>query len=350
VRFVEGKVGMELSIIQGKAKHVVTVPADGTFGAVKEQVQELAGIRPAAQKLIFKGKERKDADSLASAGVASGAKMMLMLSAEGAKDEKKAEEQRAKQKRQHDAMEAKQLLEEHRAGGSEHHAAGTGDGADSSRAAPAPAVIEEEGASAAGAHVVQVLHGKMRFRLVVGGDGAGGAAPVTFGDLKEKLAKLCSVPPAHQRLIYKAKERDSAHAIKEAGVKDGDKLMLLLAEGEWKARDEQTLIRDVANELAEVEADVSKLRSQCEHGLFGDDTMEISVKAGAHVAAVERLSDNVSYLSHVPEAAAVRDGFTQRLKTVSAALDDLQALYVLGRHTAKGAGGSLYQRLDGPGL
>ena len=153
-------VEMELTVVQGKAKHAVAVPADGTFGAVKEKVQELAGIKPAAQKLIFKGKERKDADSLASAGVTSGAKMMLMLSAEGAKDEKNAEEQLAKQKRQRDGMEAKQLLEDHRAGGSQHRAVETGDGGDSSRPAPAPAVIEEEGASAAGAHVVQVLHDK----------------------------------------------------------------------------------------------------------------------------------------------------------------------------------------------
>ena len=32
---------MELTVVQGKAKHAVAVPADGTFGAVKEKVQEL---------------------------------------------------------------------------------------------------------------------------------------------------------------------------------------------------------------------------------------------------------------------------------------------------------------------
>jgi hypothetical protein len=43
-------------------------------------------------------------------------------------------------------------------------------------------------------------------------------------------------------------------------------MMLLLAEGEWKVRDEKELIRDVQQELADVEVKVNKLKSQCEHG------------------------------------------------------------------------------------
>ena len=43
-------------------------------------------------------------------------------------------------------------------------------------------------------------------------------------------------------------------------------MMLLLAEGEWKVRDEKELIRDVQEELADVEGKVNKLKSQCEHG------------------------------------------------------------------------------------
>ena len=43
-------------------------------------------------------------------------------------------------------------------------------------------------------------------------------------------------------------------------------MMLLLAEGEWKVRDEKELIRDVQQELADVEGNVNKLKSQCEHG------------------------------------------------------------------------------------
>ena len=46
-------------------------------------IAELCGVTPGSQKLIFKGKEHKDADSLAAAGVSTGDKLMLMLSAEG---------------------------------------------------------------------------------------------------------------------------------------------------------------------------------------------------------------------------------------------------------------------------
>lgn len=40
-------------------------------------------MTPGSQKLIFKGKERKDADFLAAVGVSTGDKLMLMLSSEG---------------------------------------------------------------------------------------------------------------------------------------------------------------------------------------------------------------------------------------------------------------------------
>ena len=46
-------------------------------------IADLCGVMPGSQKLIFKGKERKDADLLSSAGVATGDRLMLMLSAEG---------------------------------------------------------------------------------------------------------------------------------------------------------------------------------------------------------------------------------------------------------------------------
>jgi hypothetical protein len=40
-----------------------------------------------------------------------------------------------------------------------------------------------------------------------------------------------------------------------------------------------------------------------------------------------------------------------RLKTLQKTLEELQGKYVIGRHaSAVSTGGSLYQRLDGPGL
>jgi len=63
------------------------------------------------------------------------------------------------------------------------------------------------------------------------------------------------------------------------------------------------------------------------------------------------LTDNVSYLAHVPEAAAVQEAYGQRLKDMAAVLQQVELHYVIGRHaTSVATGGSLYQRLDGPGL
>ena len=329
---------MRLTVMQGKAKHAVDCSADGTFLQVKQRVQELCGVVPASQKLIFKGKERKDGDSVAAAGVRDGDKLMLMLSAEGAKELKREEERLAGEQRQQEAAAAQRLKEQHR----------DGLAADATAAAPPAktAVVEEEGAAVQGAQTVQIIHAKVRYKLV-----ADFSSPtLTFLDLKEKLAKLCHVPAKHQRLVFKAKERDSAQTLVAAGVKSGDKMMLLLAEGEWRVRDEKELIRDVESELAAVETSVDKLKSQCQHGLLHDVT-EISVKAGICFEAVERLADNIGYLAHVPEAASVQQALNQRLTSLAKVLEDVQSQYVLGRHaSAVATGGSLYQRLDGPGL
>lgn len=194
---------------------------------------------------------------------------MLMLSPEGLKEMSEEEERLAGEKRKQEAVVAQQLKELHREG--------AGDASEQKVAATSTtSVIEEEGAGDKGAQVVIVIHLKVRYRLVV--DFA--KSTLTFRDLKEKLEKLCHVPAKHQRIIFKAKERDSTQPLSAAGVKSGDKMMLLLAEGEWKVRDEKELISDVESELTTVEDKVSKLKAKCEHGMFGDDTTEISLQTG----------------------------------------------------------------------
>ena len=172
---------LQLTVVQGKAKHAVACPADATIAVLKQRVQEKCGVSPACQKLIFKGKERKDAESLAAAGVASGDKLMLMLSAEGIKELKKEEERLAGEKRKQEAYDAQRLLEEHRAG------VGSGGDENPQKGADTKAtVIEEDGAREPGAQVVQVIHAKVKYRIVA--DLASSSA--TFLDLKERLAKV----------------------------------------------------------------------------------------------------------------------------------------------------------------
>ena len=170
---------LSLTVMQGKSKHAVACPADANFLALKLQVQELCGVTPASQKLIFKGKERKDIETLAAAGLKNGDKVMLMLSAEGIKELKKEEDRLAGEKRKQEATEAQKLMEQHREEGG-------GDGGEQSTSATKTTVIEEEGAGEKGAQIVQVIHAKVRYRLVA--DLA--SSSVTFLDLKEKLAKV----------------------------------------------------------------------------------------------------------------------------------------------------------------
>lgn len=169
---------MELVVVQGKTKHAVTCAHDATFAALKQRVKEICGVSPASQKLIFKGKERKDAESLTAAGVSNGDKLMLMLSAEGIKELKKQEEWLAGENRKQEAADAQKLLEEHRAGGA---------GSERGELLVAETrTVEDDEAREPGAKVVQVIHAKVKYRIAA--DLA--SSSITFLDLKEKLAKV----------------------------------------------------------------------------------------------------------------------------------------------------------------
>ena len=117
---------LELLVMQGKDKHKVVCRPDTSVECLKQQIEAAAGVMPAAQKLIFKvcrnrqalqhslppfraqrhgvcvcvcvqGKQLKDGDSIAAAGLKSGDKLLVMISSEGIKalNEKQAASKRA---------------------------------------------------------------------------------------------------------------------------------------------------------------------------------------------------------------------------------------------------------------
>jgi len=83
-------------VTRGKTKYTVAAKSEGTFGDVKGLLQGLCKIRASHQRLIYKGKQREDGETLSGAGaVTSGARMVLMVT-EG----------------QHKADEEKEILKE----------------------------------------------------------------------------------------------------------------------------------------------------------------------------------------------------------------------------------------------
>jgi hypothetical protein len=88
---------LELFVMQGKDKHNIVCRPDASVECLKQQIEMAAGVMPEAQKLIWRGKQLKDADSIAAAGLKNGDKLLLMISSEGIKalKEKQAASKRA---------------------------------------------------------------------------------------------------------------------------------------------------------------------------------------------------------------------------------------------------------------
>ena len=84
---------LELIVMQGKVKHHVRCCDDSMVVDLKQQLQSLVGVSTAAQRLIFKGKQLNDKDTIRNLGVKSGDKLLLVLTADGLKELKSRADQ-----------------------------------------------------------------------------------------------------------------------------------------------------------------------------------------------------------------------------------------------------------------
>lgn len=69
---------LQLNIKHGPKEHPVTVSANSTVLALKQQLESLTGVFVRNQKLIFKGKVLDDAATLEASKIGKGAKLMLL--------------------------------------------------------------------------------------------------------------------------------------------------------------------------------------------------------------------------------------------------------------------------------
>lgn len=69
---------LNVKVAYGLRQHDVTIPAEATFGDLKWVLAPLTGLPPQEQRLLFRGKEKEDADYLHIAGVKDKSKIILV--------------------------------------------------------------------------------------------------------------------------------------------------------------------------------------------------------------------------------------------------------------------------------
>ncbi|XP_074574812.1 BAG family molecular chaperone regulator 2-like [Curcuma longa] len=76
-----GEGGVEMVTVRistGSNLHDISIGATATFGELKMVVAMVSGLEPEEQRLLFKGKEREDADHLHMVGVRDKDKVLLL--------------------------------------------------------------------------------------------------------------------------------------------------------------------------------------------------------------------------------------------------------------------------------
>jgi len=304
--------------MNGKERLNVPCKLSSSFGELKSKISDLTGVPASHQKLIHKGKQPRDVDTLQAAGVKSGDKMMLMKSPSAAKDTAMEEKRLLSDKRKQEAAESQKLRDEHRAGALD---------------APMPTPASQQQATTVvederlpGEAALLISQGKVKYKVAIG------EGSRSVEELKQRVAKLTGVDAKFHRLIYKGKELKDKASVEELGLKDGDKMLLLFAEGHHKAVDETALVEELKEDVTVLEGDVGKLMKKCEHGLFGDDQNEISIRLGVLCQEGERLLDNIRYLERTPEGRDLRSSAEEKLKSLMQTLESLRMKHVVGAH------------------
>ncbi|KAK9124569.1 hypothetical protein Sjap_014171 [Stephania japonica] len=69
---------IKIKVYHGSSQHVLSLPAQSTFGSLKRFLAQETGLEPREQRLLFRGKEKEDHEWLHMVGVKDMAKVLLM--------------------------------------------------------------------------------------------------------------------------------------------------------------------------------------------------------------------------------------------------------------------------------
>mmetsp|Transcript_27460 Transcript_27460/g.50051 ORF Transcript_27460/g.50051 Transcript_27460/m.50051 type:complete len:300 (+) Transcript_27460:99-998(+) len=284
----------------GGRKAEVECEPSATFGDVKARIQTAFGVPQDKQRLFCNRKERKNAaETLASAGVTSKTKLMLML-APGFEMPPEPTTSAAST----EASEAPAAEDE-------------GPPVDIDGELPLPAGAD---ASAAGSSaLVHVRQGRHRYHVRI----PQGLAEATFGELADYLAASLLFPPGvpsgELRFITKGKTPARSDAL---GSADGKEItvMLLFREGFHLAAEGAAWLRERSTELSNAEAEIEKLAKRIEANFSDAETSVRLAEVGGLIEILKQSVDSVRVREVLlTEMASFRD-------RVHAAHDRLEVL------------------------
>ena len=339
---------MRLHVSGLGGKHDVDVTPEDSLRVVKQRLEPMAGLDADQMKLLVKGKQPDDAETVGALGLTDGAKVMLMRSQLGAKKAAAAAPAPASAGPSWLVVGAKVLYRaaggtlEHATvravhmddltapyytiefDGSERQTAGDrllkpDDGAAPSTSAAAAAPAE----AGAGSVTLTVMQGRRQLLLH--------CEPTSrVADLKALASGLVDgTPPTSMRLLSKGKEASDESTVEALGLCSGGKLMLLFRAGFHRAAVGAAVVRDAAPLLTDLRERIAATRHKVTKRLL---------RGAEALGELGGLSDEVAALAQdvtnaapheAAEAAARRTAQLAELENLAAELEEARRVEAL---------------------
>jgi hypothetical protein len=296
---------LRLTITVGRDKFDVQANGGMTWADVLLQLSEQRGAEEL--RLLHKGKTVVPSQTLLSASVKDGTKLMALKTAGQHGKEKKAALRSA-------AVAADKAVDHMRCRTPAAVTVGTAASA-SKRGLLGDEVDEDDNAQ----YYVRVTHGPKTYRVLFSGDAAQCA---TVHDLKVRLEGLANVQVRHQRLIFRGKRdlSDDFTLATGLGAKRGALFMLLFSSEQHDAVDARQDIGVLSTQTEALSSRVVTVEKKV-RGRLLSDYVELTLAVGELEAECDRLIGNVGAVQG--QAVGCTDGDRALCEALASRLVDL---------------------------
>lgn len=282
-----------VKIIKGRQTWDVPCAPSLTFDQLCTLVESKAGAVKGGLRLLHKGRSPDGNQSLSSAGVAAGTKIMALITPVQRDADLRAE--KAAQLKQ-EAMTLDELR------GMATPAAGSASAAET----VVRLAVRGDEAVPDCAHVI-LKKGRESFRVNI-------TLSSTVGELRRRASGVNGIDARVQdiKLLYGGRFLKNDHAVLgECGVKDGGVLMVMFGMRHHDAADAKAEIDNIERETEELEALVKGIVAKKKGRLL--DGAELAVERSRIVRMLERLRDNVAAVRGEDERRSIVEGRLRKI-------------------------------------
>uniref|UniRef100_A0A7S4C1Z5 Ubiquitin-like domain-containing protein n=1 Tax=Chrysotila carterae TaxID=13221 RepID=A0A7S4C1Z5_CHRCT len=282
---------MRIRLALGGNTHVIEASEDETLGSLKTRLAQQCGVEPQHQRWLLKGSKHLDTMTFKELALKDDAKVMVLRTNKDAATASATTATTA-------SMTASSSVSSDQTTGSE------------SKTDLAQRESNEPVQVGTGSMMLIIKHGKKTYHLHCEAD-------ATVLQLKHTLKPAVAGLADHQRLLVSGCELANTDTVRERGLLDGSRVMLLFKEGHHARVEGVHLLEQVATQIAGLQERLSKLEKRHSHRVN---------EAPLLLTALGALADEVEAAVHDVNNAQVPEGeHSQKRQDAQKELEQMRA-------------------------